>query len=106
MDADPNGRDGPDRLDGPGGPGEPEGSSPASGSIKPDAKPALRGNTLTHALAEHPLGTVMGAIAGLAIGGLIGIAAGPVGSLAGAVCGAAIGILLATGYPGASKRHR
>jgi len=103
MDADPNGPYGPD---GPDGSSEPKGRSPGSGSIKPEAKPALRGNTLAHALAEHPLGAVVGAIAGLAIGGLIGIAAGPVGSLAGAVCGAAIGILLATGYPGASKRHR
>lgn len=82
------------------------GREPGSGSIKDSARPAMPGNTLGHALVEHPLGAVVGAIGGLAIGALIGMAAGPLGSLAGAVCGAALGVLLATGYPGASKRHR
>lgn len=82
------------------------GREPGSGSIRPEAKPALRGNTLGHALAEHPLGSALGALAGLAIGALIGLAAGPLGSLAGAVCGAALGVLLVTGFPGASRSHR
>jgi predicted lipid-binding transport protein (Tim44 family) len=79
---------------------------PASPSVDPQAEPALRGNTLGHALAEHPLGAVIGAIGGLAIGGLIGLAAGPVGSLAGAVVGLVVGVLLATGFPGATDLRR
>lgn len=82
------------------------GREPGSGSIRREAKPALRGNTLSHALAEHPLGAVVGALGGLAIGALIGLGAGPLGSLAGAVCGAALGVLLATGFPGASRPRR
>jgi hypothetical protein len=85
-------------------PGPPAG--PEGPSVEPQAKPAMRGNTLGHALAEHPLGAVVGAIGGLALGGLIGLAAGPLGSLAGAVVGLVLGVLLATGFPGASKLRR
>lgn len=85
-------------------PGAP--AAPAGPSVDPQAKPPMRGNTLGHALAEHPLGAVVGAISGLAIGGLIGLAAGPLGSLAGAVVGLVLGVLLATGFPGASNIRR
>jgi phage tail tape-measure protein len=51
-------------------------------------------------IAAHPLGTVLGAIAGALLGGLIGIAAGPVGSLLMAIGGAVLGGAIGAGRVG------
>jgi hypothetical protein len=67
-------------------------------SLRRDAKPAVQPrSTLMAAIAAHPVGSVIGALAGLLLGALAGIAAGPVGSLFGAVCGLVLGLVLGTG---------
>jgi len=78
---------------------DPRSTTNNEGSLRADAKPAVRPHTtLFLAIAAHPVGGVLGALAGLLIGALAGIAAGPVGSLFGALCGAVLGLVLGTGF--------
>jgi hypothetical protein len=66
-------------------------------SIRDDAKPAVEPRSnLAQAFSAHPVGSVVGGIAGLFLGALAGIAAGPIGSLFGAIAGLVLGLLLGT----------
>lgn len=53
---------------------------------------------LKHLARMHPVGVVLGGVAGLLLGALCGMAAGPLGSLFGAIAGAAIGVFAAGGF--------
>jgi hypothetical protein len=61
---------------------------------------------MQHMVRKHPIGVVLGGVAGLLIGALCGLAAGPLGSLFGAVVGAGIGVFATGGFNTAAGEHR